>query len=188
MNFTAEHEKYFAYITEKVLPALQEKKIDSLVTPTANIEWNLKKLRGEVEGDEIDVQTYVNRTKSDFHTVIDALKAGDPIREFGEDVLAKIDDFFGLKPAEPVDMEPILTQKAKATREKLDWKKSVVDLLKVLGMKSDLKSRRQYAIALGFPEDKIADMPSAQFNTWLHGQLMSSMAHNGGEVPEKLIA
>jgi hypothetical protein len=110
------------------------------------------------------------------------------VRDFGEEVLAKIDGFFGIKPPEPVDMKPILAAKAKTTKEKLDWKKSVVDLLKLLGMKSDLKSRRQYAVALGFPEDKLAEMPNVQFNTWLHGQLMTVMANNKGELPTSLLA
>jgi hypothetical protein len=187
MEFNDEHRKYFAYITDKVLPALKEKGIKAIETPTVNIEWNLKKLLGQVKGMEIDVQTYVNRTKSDFRTIVEALKPGDPVREFGEDVLEKIDGFFGLKPPEPVDMKPILTAKAKAIKEKLNWKKSVVDLCKVLGLKSDLKSRRKHAVALGFPEDKLAEMPNVQFNTWLHGQLMSAMAHNHGEVPKDLL-
>ncbi len=188
MEFNDEHKKYFAYITEKVLPALKEKGIEAIETPTVNIEWNLKKLLGQVQGMEIDVQTYVNRTKSDFHTIVQALKEGDPVREFGEEVLEKIDGFFGLKAPEPVDVESILTAKAKTLKEKLDWKTSVVDLCKVLGLKSDLKSRRKYAVALGFPEDKLDQMPNVQFNTWLHGQLMTAMAHNNGEVPNNLLA
>ncbi len=189
MNFTEDHQKYFAYIREKVLPALKARKAASLTTPTTNIEWNLKKLLGEVKADAIDAETYVNRTKADFKTVLDGLSPDDKeLRKFAKDVLAQIDGFFGITPPEPVNVKQILNAKAKERRGKLDWQHSVVDLLKLLGLESDLKARRTYAIALGFPKDKISQMPNIKFNVWLHGQILHALAMNNGELPKELVA
>lgn len=58
-----------------------------------------------------------------------------------------------------------------------------MDLLKLLGKDSSQTARHRYAVSLGFPEDKISQMPSSEFNTWLHGQLLGLMASNGGSLP-----
>lgn len=84
------------------------------------------------------------------------------------------------------DVKAILNAKADATGEKLAWKTSVVDLLKLLGKDSDQAARHRYAVALGFPPDQIDQMPSSEFNTWLHGQLMSLLAHNSGTLPSNI--
>ncbi len=84
------------------------------------------------------------------------------------------------------DVKAILNAKADAAGEKLAWKTSVVDLLKLLGKDSDQAARHRYAVALGFPEDQIGKMPSNEFNTWLHGQLMSVLAHNSGALPSNI--
>lgn len=88
--------------------------------------------------------------------------------------------------APTVDVKALLGQKAKETDEKLAWQTSVVDLLKLLGKDSSQTARHRYAVALGFPEDQVSQMPSSEFNTWLHGQLMSMLAHNGGNLPANI--
>lgn len=83
-------------------------------------------------------------------------------------------------------VKSLLAQKADSAGEDLDWKRSVVDLLKLLGKDSSQGARRRYAVSLGFPEQQIGQMPSAEFNTWLHGQLLGLMASNGGNLPSNI--
>jgi hypothetical protein len=85
-----------------------------------------------------------------------------------------------------VDVPALLAEKAAHAGEKLAWKTSVVDLLKVLGKDSSQSARHRYAVALGFPEAEISNMPSSEFNAWLHGQLLSTLASNGGALPSNI--
>ncbi len=84
------------------------------------------------------------------------------------------------------DVKNLLTEKAESAGEDLDWKSSVVDLLKLLGKDSSQSARHRYAVSLGFPENQISRMPSAEFNTWLHGQILGLMASNGGNLPSNI--
>lgn len=68
--------------------------------------------------------------------------------------------------------------------EKLNWRTSIVDLLKLLGLDSSLESRKELASELGCPPDKMAD--SAQMNIWLHRTVMHKLAEHGGTVPPEL--
>ncbi len=86
----------------------------------------------------------------------------------------------------PVDVKSLLSGKAEHAGEKLAWKTSVVDLLKLLGKDSSQAARHRYAVALGFPESEISNMPSSEFNDWLRGQLMVSLASNGGNLPSNI--
>ncbi len=82
-----------------------------------------------------------------------------------------------------VDVEAILTSLAAHHHEKLDWRKSIVDLLKLLGLDSSLESRKELAAELhytGSTDD------SAAMNIWLHKQVMTKLAENGGKVPDEL--
>ncbi len=79
-----------------------------------------------------------------------------------------------------VDVEAILTEKAKQSPEKLNWQTSIVDLLKLLGLDSSLDSRKQLAKELGYSGDT---GDSATMNVWLHKQVMQKLAANGGKVP-----
>ena len=68
--------------------------------------------------------------------------------------------------------------------EKLDWKRSIVDLMKLVGMDSSLASRKELASELGYTGDQ---SDSAQMNVWLHKQVFKKLAENGGKVPQELL-
>ena len=72
-----------------------------------------------------------------------------------------------------------------ASKEKLDWTVSIVDLMKLVGMDSSLAARKELAKELGYPND-MAD--SAKMNIWLHKQVMQQIAKNGGKLPAELVA
>jgi len=74
---------------------------------------------------------------------------------------------------------------ARSHPEKLNWKVSIVDLMKLLGLDSDLATRRTLATELGCPADKMSD--SAQMNSWLHQTVFRKLAENGGRVPAELL-
>lgn len=85
---------------------------------------------------------------------------------------------------EEVDVVELMDAKAKASREKgLDWRHSIVDLLKLLDMDSSLKSRQALAKELDYTGD-IHD--SAKMNIWLIKEVLTQVASNGGTVPEEL--
>lgn len=84
-----------------------------------------------------------------------------------------------------VDVVAQLEGLAKASKEKLNWRVSIVDLLKLLGMDSSLASRKELASELGCPADKMGD--SAQMNMWLHKTVLQKIAANGGNVPAELL-
>ena len=67
----------------------------------------------------------------------------------------------------------------------LDWKVSIVDLLKLLGMDSSLNARKELATELGCPADLMND--SAKMNTWLHQTVLQKIAQNGGNIPASLL-
>ena len=69
--------------------------------------------------------------------------------------------------------------------EKLNWRTSIVDLLKLLGLDSSLTARKELATELGCPADKMGD--SAQMNMWLHKAVLNKLAENGGNVPADLL-
>lgn len=69
--------------------------------------------------------------------------------------------------------------------EKLNWKVSIVDLLKLLGLDSSLGARKELASELGCPAEKMGD--SAQMNMWLHKTVLQKLADNGGNVPAELL-
>jgi len=67
----------------------------------------------------------------------------------------------------------------------LNWKQSIVDLLKVLDIDSSLASRKELAKELACPEDLMGD--SAKMNTWLHKTVLQKIAENGGNLPQSLL-
>jgi 3-oxoacyl-ACP reductase-like protein len=85
--------------------------------------------------------------------------------------------------AEPVDVEAILTGLADQHPEKLNWRTSIVDLMKLLGLDSSLAARKQLAGELHYSGDT---EDSASMNIWLHKQVMTKLAENGGKVPDDL--
>ena len=67
----------------------------------------------------------------------------------------------------------------------LDWKVSIVDLLKLLKMDSSLEARKELAMELSCPSSVMGD--SAKMNTWLHQALLNTIAANGGNIPPALL-
>jgi len=86
-------------------------------------------------------------------------------------------------PAQAVDVEAVLTSLAEKNPEKLNWRTSIVDLLKLLQLDSSLASRKELAQELHFTGDT---NDSASMNIWLHRQVMVKLAENGGKVPDSL--
>jgi len=84
-----------------------------------------------------------------------------------------------------VDVMGQLEKLAASNPQKLNWRTSIVDMLKLLGMDSSLNARKNLAVELGCPADKLGD--SAQMNTWLHRQVLEKLAENGGNVPKDLL-
>lgn len=73
---------------------------------------------------------------------------------------------------------------ASKNSEHLDWKKSIVDLMKLVGMDSSVSARKQLATELGYTGDQ---GDSATMNVWLHKQVLKKLAENGGKVPQNLL-
>ncbi len=87
-------------------------------------------------------------------------------------------------PAKTVDVAPILDKAAAAKKgEKLEWRTSIVDLLKALDIDSSLAARKELAKELGYTGDT---NNSASMNVWLHKQVMSKLAANGGKLPPEI--
>jgi hypothetical protein len=89
----------------------------------------------------------------------------------------------GAAAAAPVDIEAVLSAKAAQAGQPLNWKTSIVDLMKLVGMDSSLAARKELAQELhytGSTDD------SAAMNVWLHAQVMQKLAANGGKLPADL--
>ena len=82
-----------------------------------------------------------------------------------------------------VDVEAILNSKLQASGQQLNWRSSIVDLLKLLDLDSSLASRKELAAELNYSGDT---SDSASMNIWLHRQVMNKLAANGGKVPADL--
>ena len=82
--------------------------------------------------------------------------------------------------AATVDVAPILDQAVKAKGEKLEWRTSIVDLMKALDIDSSFAARKELAKELGYTGDS---NDSASMNIWLHKQVMTKLAANGGKLP-----
>ena len=83
-------------------------------------------------------------------------------------------------PAQSVDVAPILDKAVAAKKEKLEWRTSIVDLMKALDIDSSLAARKELAKELGYTGDS---NDSASMNIWLHKQVMAKLAANGGKLP-----
>ena len=87
-------------------------------------------------------------------------------------------------PMDAVDVVAKLEAMAAATPQKLNWRTSIVDLMKLLGMDSSLAERKELATELGCPAEYMND--SAKMNVWLHKEVLRQIAQNGGNVPAEL--
>ena len=88
------------------------------------------------------------------------------------------------KPA-AVDVAAVLEKMAASHKEKLDWKHSIVDLMKLVGLDSSLSARKELAADLHYTGDT---GDSAKMNVWLHKEVMRKLAENGGKVPADLLS
>ena len=86
-------------------------------------------------------------------------------------------------PAQSVDVAPILDKAVAAKHEKLEWRTSIVDLMKALDIDSSLAARKELAKELGYTGDT---NDSASMNVWLHKQVMAKLAANGGKLPPEI--
>ena len=86
-------------------------------------------------------------------------------------------------PAATVDVAPILDAAVKAKGEKLEWRTSIVDLMKALDIDSSFTARKELAKELGYTGDS---NNSASMNIWLHKQVMTKFAANGGKLPPEI--
>ena len=90
------------------------------------------------------------------------------------------------KPAPPiVDIAAVMEGLAAKNAEKLDWKRSIVDLMKLVGMDSSLSARKELATELHYTGDM---NDSASMNVWLHKEVLRKLAENGGKVPPELLS
>ena len=87
-------------------------------------------------------------------------------------------------PSAPVDIASILDAAVKKSGQKLDWKHSIVDLMKALGMDASLSERKELAQELGYTGDA---GDSAKMNIFLHKALLQKLAATGGKVPAELL-
>ena len=88
-------------------------------------------------------------------------------------------------PMSDVDVAAKLDRLAADNAQKLNWRTSIVDLMKLLGMESSLAERKQLAEELGYPREGMND--SAKMNVWLHKAVLWEIAKNGGNVPKELL-
>ena len=86
-------------------------------------------------------------------------------------------------PGVTVDVAPILDAAVKAKGEKLEWRTSIVDLMKALDIDSSFTARKELAKELGYTGDS---NDSASMNIWLHKQVMTKFAANGGKLPPEI--
>jgi hypothetical protein len=90
----------------------------------------------------------------------------------------------GTAVASNVDVAAILDKLAAESKEKLDWKHSIVDMMKLVGMDSSLSERKELAKDLNYSGDT---NDSAAMNMWLHKEVLKKLAANGGKVPAELL-
>jgi len=86
-------------------------------------------------------------------------------------------------PISNVDVTAVLNNLVEKQREDLDWRRSIVDLMKLLNIDSSLKARKELARELNYDGDT---SDSAKMNVWLHKQVMTKLAESGGVVPSEL--
>jgi hypothetical protein len=86
-------------------------------------------------------------------------------------------------PAQTVDVAAVLDKAVAAQKEKLEWRTSIVDLMKALNLDSSLSARKELAKELHYDGNT---NDSATMNVWLHKQVIRKLAENGGKVPDDL--
>ena len=115
-----------------------------------------------------------------FSSILSKLGIGS-----AEAAAAPAADAAAAAPISVVDVVSKLEGLAASHAEKLNWKSSIVDMLKLLGIDSSLAARKELATELGCPADALAD--SASMNIWLHKTVLQKLAENGGNIPKELL-
>jgi len=199
-----------------MLPLYQAKAASAVQAAAKNVEWNAKKLRGEAGIGFLDLDTWARYTAGDFETIAKGMSEGEPGQVFAANFGERLHTAFGgaglndpLQPAATAastpdgsapaevgaasapastdfDLNTVLEEKAKAAGEKLDWNRSVVDLLKLLGLDSSMEGRRKAGASLGMTDSEIASIGSEAGNTALHSKLLGRLAQTRGALPEGL--
>ena len=113
--------------------------------------------------------------------------------EKAKDDVAQFDPLSSLPTAKPVVVTPIAVSEVDVVKhleelslgKNLDWKVSIVDLLKLLDIDSSREARNELATELGCPADLMGD--SAKMNVWLHKEVLKQIAKNGGNIPANLL-
>jgi len=120
-----------------------------------------------------------------FGTNADAAQPGTPTAAGGSapSVNSTAGSSSAASPAASVDVAPILDKAVAAKKEKLEWRTSIVDLMKTLDIDSSLKARKELAKELNYTGDT---NDSARMNIWLHKQVMAKIVANGGKLPADL--
>jgi 3-oxoacyl-ACP reductase-like protein len=85
---------------------------------------------------------------------------------------------------QPVDVEAVLQKMAADNKQQLNWRTSIVDLMKLVGMDSSFENRKELARELGYTGDT---GDSAAMNIWLHKRVMKELATHGGKVPANML-
>jgi hypothetical protein len=98
-------------------------------------------------------------------------------------VNASIGSTAAVAPGQSVDVADVLTDLASKNSQQLNWRTSIVDLMKLLDLDSSLNARKELAQELHYSGDM---NDSAAMNIWLHKQVMQKLAENGGKVPDDL--
>ena len=88
-------------------------------------------------------------------------------------------------PVDVVDVTAILERLAADNPQKLNWRTSIVDLLKLLDIDSSYMARKELAKELKCPDEVLKE--SAKMNIWLHKTVIARIAENGGSVPKELL-
>ena len=147
--------------------------------------------------EEVAAKPTTTIPKTTSTTIPKTTTAPSPVKKESRPVAGKYDQPLGAvskprpahmpKPAAipVVDVVAQLEKLSAESAEKLNWKASIVDLLKLLGIDSSFEARKELAVELGCPADKMAD--SAEMNVWLHKTVLQKIAENGGNIPASML-
>ncbi len=136
--------------------------------------------------------TAAEATGNVAESVSEAVEAGgekvaEAVESIGEDLAEAASSDSGPEAASKLDVEAMLDEMAEKHPEDLEWRLTIVDLLKLLDLDSSYEARKGMALELGYSQDDIDGKGSAEMNIWLHRQVMNKITENGGKVPADLL-